>query len=297
MKPGDLAAYIFLALAWGLSFLLLLHVVSVFGWIGAVTLRCLIASLSLVLIARLTGRKLQFSAGWKAFAIVGATTVAGQLIGLSYATPLIGTAMAAILVATIPLFSMLISQLWGLERMTGQGLVGLILGFGGIILLVGFPAVPVTISFVLGCAACIAACFCAAYGSNYASRHLKGTGSWEITIGAFLAGGLMTLPLLFAVPVPVTPSLADYGYLVLLAVMMSSLTYITYFRLVSNIGATKAISVEFVVTIVAVLVGAFVLNEPLTALQLLGAVVITAGCVLVLGLIPGRKLPPAASGA
>jgi len=289
MKPGAIAAYIFLAVAWGLSFLLMLRVVETFGWVGAVTIRCFIASLMLLLIAKLTGRKLNFSAGWRAFSIVGATTVAGQLVGLSYGTPLIGTAMAAIIVATIPLFSMLISQFWGLEKMTAQGLVGLLLGAGGIILLVGFPTVPVTLSFVLGCGACLVGCICAAFGSNYASRSLKGTGSWEITIGSFLAGGFITLPLLLAVPFRAIPGPIDFFYLFTLAMVMSALTYITYFWLVSRIGATKAISVEFAVTIIAVLIGALVLHEPLSVLQLGGAVVIITGCMLVLGLFPRRK--------
>lgn len=291
MKPGEIAAYVFLASAWGLSFLLMLRVVEAFGWVGAVTIRCFIASLMLLMIAKATGRKLNFSAGWRAFAIVGATTVAGQLIGLSYGTPLIGTAMAAIIVATIPLFSMLISQLWGLEKMTVQGLTGLLLGVGGIVLLVGFPTVPVTVSFILGCSACLLGCLCAAFGSNYASRNLKGTGSWEITIGSFLAGGFITLPLLYVFPFPITPGPVDFFYLFMLAMVMSALTYITYFWLVSSIGPTKAISVEFAVTIIAVLIGALVLHEPLSMLQLGGAAVIIAGCVLVLGLFPRRKQP------
>ncbi|AVH43558.1 DMT family transporter [Agrobacterium tumefaciens] len=297
MAPRDFAAYVFLALAWGMSFLLLLHVVEAFGWIGAVTLRSLVTAVTLFLIAIAARRKLAFSASWRAFAVVGATTVAGQLIGLSYATPLVGTAMAAILVATIPLFSMLISQVWGLERLTKQGFAGLIIGFSGILLLVGFPAVPVTTGFIIGCAAALAACICAAYGSNYASRYLKGVGSWEITIGSFLTGGLMTLPLLLAVPLPRAPRLIDYGYLLVQAVVMSGLTYITYFKLVSSIGATRAISVEFAVTVVAVLVGALVLDEPLSLPQLFGAGIIILGCALVLDLMPRKKAPPTPSGA
>lgn len=297
MAPRDLAAYVFLALAWGASFLLLLQVVDAFGWIGAVTLRSLVTATTLFLIARTARRKLAFSASWQAFAIVGATTVAGQLIGLSYGTPLVGTAMAAIVVATIPLFSMLISQVWGLERLTRQGVVGLVLGFGGIVLLVGFPAVPVTTGFVIGCIACVAACICAAFGSNYASRYLKGVGSWEITIGSFMTGGIMTLPLLLAVPIPRIPAPIDYLYLLIQAIVMSGLTYITYFRLVSVIGATKAISVEFAVTVVAVLIGALVLDEPLSLPQLFGAGIIILGCALVLDLLPKKKAPPTPAGA
>ncbi|XUY28789.1 DMT family transporter [Agrobacterium sp. rho-8.1] len=292
MKPAELAAYTFLAVAWGLSFMLVLHVVAAFGWIGAVTLRCFIASFTLLIIARATKRKLNFSAGWGAFAVVGATTVAGQLIGLSYATPIIGTAMAAILVASIPLFSMLIGQLWGLEKISLQSLVGMVLGFGGIVILVGFPAVPATPAFIIGCAICLIGCICAAFGSNYASRHLRGSGAWEITIGAFLAGGIMTLPLLFVVPVPSTPRLIDFVSLFGLAIIMSALTYVTYFRLVSLIGATKTISVEFVVTVIAVIVGAVVLDEPLSQLQFIGAAIIILGCALVLGLYPKRRITP-----
>lgn len=81
MQSRDFAAYAYLSLAWGLSFLLLLHVVDAFGWIGAVTFRSLIAGLLLLVIARLMGRRLNFSAGTVPFTIVGATTVAGSWLG------------------------------------------------------------------------------------------------------------------------------------------------------------------------------------------------------------------------
>jgi drug/metabolite transporter (DMT)-like permease len=286
MKPRDTATYIFLAIAWGLSFLVVLHVVEAFGWVGAVAFRSFIAAGTLFAIAKLSGRKLDFHAGWKPFAIVGATTVAGQLIGLSYGTPLIGTAMAAICVASIPLFSMVISQLWGLERITSRGLIGLLLGVTGIVLLVGFPAVAVTPEFIMGCVAVLFSCFSAAFGSNYASRRLSTTGSWETTIGAFVFGGILTLPLIVAIPVPVMPGLVDFIYLLISACVMSALTYVLYFRLVGNVGPTKAISVEFAVTVIAVLVGAVFLKEQLSIIQFVGAAVIIAGCALVLSSRP-----------
>jgi len=286
MKPRDIAAYLFLAVVWGLSFLVLLRVVQAFGWVGAVSLRSLVAGATLIIAARLMRRRLHFTSGWRPLAVVGATTVAAQLIGLSYATPRIGTAMAAIFVTAIPLFSMLIGQAWGIEKITTRGLIGLVLGTIGLLLLVGFPSVPVTGSFVLGCAASLFASFAAAFGSNYASRHLQHTGAFEVTAGSFLFGGLMTLPLLLAVPVPALPHLIDFGYLLVLSCIMSALNYVLYFRLVASIGPTRTISVEFVVTVVAVLVGALHLHEDLSVIQILGAAVIISGCMLVLGLVP-----------
>ncbi|MBO3759666.1 DMT family transporter [Ciceribacter sp. L1K22] len=289
MQPRDITAYTFLAFAWGLSFLLLLKVVAGFGWIGAVTFRCLIAGALLYAAARLTRRRLAFESKWWHYVAVGATTVAGQLIGLSYSTPLIGTAMAAIFVATIPMFSMVIAQLWGMERITPPRVAGIGLGTLGIIMLVGFPAVPVDMTFVLGCIGMVFSTFSAAFGSNYAARFLTKASPWEVTIGSFFAGGVMTLPFLLLVPVPGTPQPIDYLYLVSLAALMSALTYVVYFWLVGRIGPTRAISVEFAVTVVAVLVGAFVLHEDLTAIQIVGAAVIIGGCAMVLGLLPLRR--------
>ena len=62
--------------------------------------------------------------------------------------------------------------------------------------------------------------------------------------------------------------------------VMSALTYVVYFGLVASIGATRAISVEFAVPVVAAAFGWAVLGERLTMAQLAGALAIAAGCAL-----------------
>ena len=289
MRPRQLVAYLSMALIWGVSFLLLLKVVRAFGWVGAITFRALIASATLLAIAVITRRRLVFG-HWRPLALVGVTTVAGQLLGMSIATPLIGTAMTAIVIGTIPLLSMVIGQVWGLERVTRPARLGLLLGFAGIVLLVGFPAVPFSGAFLGGCAVALFGAACGALGSNVASRYLRTIGSWEQTIGAVFFGGALMLPMLFVVPVPDPPAPVDFVYLASLALLCSSLAYVLYFRLVAEAGATVAISVEFVVTVIAVGIGAVALGEHLSVVQLVGGVVIIAGCALVVGLVPRRRL-------
>jgi drug/metabolite transporter (DMT)-like permease len=286
VRRRDVTDYAVLSAVWGISFAALLKAVQAFGWAGAVTFRCLLAGILLLAIAAITRRRLDFSVGWWPFAVVGATTVAGQLVGMSFAIPRIGSAMSAIIVGTIPLFSMVIGWLWGLERVSAAGGLGLALGLGGIVLLVGFPAVPFTGSFLIGCAGSLVAAVSAAFGSNYARGRLREVPSWEVTAGSFLFGGVLTLPLLVVVPVPAVPRLVDYGYLLVLGGLVSALAYVLYFRLVADLGATRAISVEFVVTAIAVIIGSVLLHERLSGWQLLGAAVIVAGCALVLGLVP-----------
>jgi drug/metabolite transporter (DMT)-like permease len=279
---NQLGTYGILSLIWGFSFLLLVKAIEGFGWVGAVTFRSFIASALLLIVATGMRRKLTWNAPWFKFAVVGSTTVAGQLIGMTYATPHIGTAMAAIFVGAIPLFSMVIGTLWGHESMSRRGVVGLVMGIVGIVMLVGFPAVAISPEFLLGSAGSMFGSLSAAIGSNYARRELQDVGSWEQTIGAFFFGGLVSLPLILVVPVPGVPDVVDFVYLIALAGLVSSVAYALYFRLVSEIGATKAISVEFIVTVIAVIVGAVVLKEQLSLIQLIGGAVIITGCVLVL---------------
>jgi drug/metabolite transporter (DMT)-like permease len=94
---------------------------------------------------------------------------------------------------------------------------------------------------------------------------------------------------MFIVPIVKTPTFAAFGWLFLLAATASSLAYILYFRLVAEIGATKALTTEFMVPVVAVFVGAVFLSEKVTATDLIGAAAILLGSSLVLGLLPLQR--------
>lgn len=284
MKLNAPSEFSILALIWGGSFLLVLRVVAAFDWVGAVSIRALIASLSLYLIAKISRRKLDFSVGVLPFLISGVTTVAVQLIGLSFAIPRIGTAMTAILVGAIPLYSAIIGRSLRIEKLTRKGYFGLALGFLGIILLVGFPKGSASKEYLLGIIVAIIGCISAAFGSNYSKLKMSSVGAWEQVIGAFFFGGMITLPLLLLVPLHRTPSMGDWLNIVGLAVACSSLCYLIYFKLVAEIGATRAISVEFLVTVVAVLIGALYLHENISLVQVIGGAFVITGCTLILSI-------------
>ncbi len=284
MKLNAPSEFSILALLWGGSFLLVLRVVAAFDWVGAVSIRALIASLSLYLLAKISGRKLDFSVGVIPFLISGVTTVAVQLIGLSFAIPRIGTAMTAILVGAIPLYSAIIGRSLRIEKLTRRGYFGLVLGFLGIILLVGFPKGSTSKEYLVGIIVAIIGCISAAFGSNYSRMKMTLVGAWEQVIGAFFFGGLLTLPLLFFVPFHRTPSVGDWLNLIGLAVACSSLCYVIYFKLVAQIGATRAISVEFLVTVVAVLIGALYLHENISLVQVIGGALVITGCTFILAI-------------
>ena len=203
--------------------------------------------------------------------------------------PRIGTALTAILVGAIPLFSSVIGRLMKIEQIDRKGFYGLILGFIGIVFLVGFPSGQFSDQFFLGFSVCVIGCISAAYGSNYSKLKMSAAGIWEQVIGAFFFGGLFTSPILLFVPIKTGLNSTDWINMVLLAVFCSAFCYVIYFSLVAKIGATRSISVEFLVTVVAVLVGAFYLNEAISLIQLFGALLVIIGSVLILDLLSPAK--------
>jgi drug/metabolite transporter (DMT)-like permease len=158
--------------------------------------------------------------------------------------------------------------------------------------LVGFPKGSTSKEYLLGILVAIIGCISAAYGSNYTKMKMTSVGAWEQVIGAFFFGGILTAPLLIFVPFQRTPTVGDWFNITALAVMCSSLCYAIYFKLVAEIGATRAISVEFLVTVVAVLIGALYLHESISLIQVLGGTLVIVGCILILDLFGiGKRLP------
>lgn len=287
MTRRQLATYLAIAMIWGFTWIFILKVVQAFGG-GGIALRAIIGAAALYVGAKVTKRELHFGP-FIPLAIVGATTVAGQLLGFNLATPMVGTAVTAILASAIPMFSMVIGHIWKIEKISSAGYVGLVLGMFGVVLIVGFPSMPINGTFIFGSTICILGAIAAAFGSNYTHKHLQGIGYWEQTIGSFFLGGLMMLPFFITDPPKSAPRLIDFFYLAVLSVVSTGIAYIMYFKLVSEIGATSVLTVEFLVTFIAVLVGAGLLGESLSLIQIFGGVAIMVGCALVLNLIPMKK--------
>jgi drug/metabolite transporter (DMT)-like permease len=77
--------------------------------------------------------------------------------------------------------------------------------------------------------------------------------------------------------------------LIAVAATGSALAYILYFKLVAEVGASTALSTEFLVPVVAVILGYFLFSEKLTVNQIFGSIIIMIGCALVMELNPFSK--------
>lgn len=281
MAAADYLRLVVLAAIWGGSFIFQRVAAPVLGAAVVAEGRLLIAGLVLALWFRLIGFDPQWRRHARQYLAIGLVNMALPSLLYAFAMMHIPAALAAILNATSPMFGALFAALFLGERLTARKGLGCAAGACGVALIAqpgGFAATPM---FAAAIAACLAACLCYGYTGVVVARHAAQTPSRGIAVGSQLAGAAMLLPLLPFSPPPAEPTAFALSNLVALALLGNTLGMVLYFRLITDTGATRALTVTYLMPLFAVLWGMLFLGESLPAAALAGGVLILAGTVLV----------------
>jgi drug/metabolite transporter (DMT)-like permease len=293
MQRRDVAELFALAALWGAAFLFMRLGALDFGPAPLVFLRVAGAALLLLPLMAWRGEAPALRRHWRAIAVVGLVNTALPF-GLYMVAALVLTAgLSAIFNATAPLWAALIAWWWLADRPTAPRLLGLAIGFAGVLGL-GWHNASLRpgehgVSAALGIACCIAATACYGIGANYTKRHLGGVPSMAIAAGSQGAAAVLSLvPALWWWPAR-NPGAAAWAGAAVLAFACTGLAYLLYFRLIARAGPANAIAVTFLIPGFAVLWGALFLGEALTPAMLLGCAVILLGTALATGLVGPKK--------
>ena len=281
MQTADYLRLVFLAAIWGGSFIFQRVASPVLGAALVAEGRLLIAGLVLALWFRLSGFDPQWRRHGRQYIAIGLVNMALPSLLFAFALMHIPAALAAILNATSPMFGALFAALFLGERLTARKALGCAAGAGGVALIAqpgGFATTPM---FAAAVAACLAACVCYGYTGVVIRKYAAQTPSRGIALGSQLAGAMMLLPLLPFSPPPAEPTVFALSNLLALALLGNALGMVLYFRLIADTGATRALTVTYLMPLFAVLWGMLFLGESLPASALAGGVLILAGTVLV----------------
>ena len=290
MRARDAIELVALAALWGASFLFMRIAVPAFGPVALVFLRLAGAALLLVPLLAARGELASLRRHWRAIAVVGVLNSALPFLCFAYAALSITAGLSAILNSATPLFAAVVAWLWLGDRMTPLRIVGLAVGFAGV-LWIGWDSADFKPG---GSASAIAACLVAtlsyAVAPSLAKRYLAGAPPL-----AAAAGSQLTAALLLALPAvhwwpAVAPSAHDWIVAALLAVFGTGVGYILYFRLIANAGPTNAVAVTYLIPLFAVLWGAIFLGERPTLAIVVGCAVIFLGTALATGGLAPRAL-------
>ena len=287
MKISDVAELLLLAALWGGSFLFMRIASPVLGPVWLIEFRVLLAGLALLpLLARLELLR-EMRRHWIPLFIVGCINSAMPFLLLAFASLSLPAGFTSILNATTPLFGLVVAFVWLKEKLTISRAVGFALGFVGVIILVGWKTFAATPSFFPAVGAGLLAALMYAIAAPYAKQQLAGVPSLVMTAGSQLSAAIFLLPAIpFTVPKTMPTPIIILAVLAL-AMLSTALAYMLYFRLIGNVGSTKALTVTYLIPIFAIVWGAIALGEPITVSMMLGCGLILLGTAMANNLLAG----------
>ena len=291
MKPRDLLDLTLLAALWGGSFLFMRYAVPDFGVVPLIWLRVALASiclLPLLLLKRQFGA-LRRQAG--ALTIMSLFNSGLPFLLIAWATLSITAGLASIMNAMTPVFTALIGALWLGDRLDGRRSLGLLLGLASVALLAADKADFRPGGSGWAIVAMLLATACYGFAANHTRRYLQGVPALVNATGTQLVSALVLLPpALWSWPERM-PGLGPWLAALVLGVACSALAYVLFFRLIARVGASRAVTVTFLVPVFGTLWGALFLGEPVTVSMLAGGAVVLLGTGLATGVIGGRPGP------
>ncbi|MDP5130447.1 MAG: DMT family transporter [Paraglaciecola sp.] len=275
---------VFLAAIWGASFLFMRTTSAEFGPVLLITLRTGIAALVLLPVLLAKRQLNTVVKNWRIISVIGLTNTAIPFCLFSYSTLYLGAGYASVLNATAPMFGALIAFYWLKDRLLRIAVVGLVIGFVGVVVLSLSRQHSGTATAWLPILAALAATSLYGLAACVAKRYLQGVNALAITTGSQVVAAITLAPLsLFFWPDEM-PSSDSWWQVVALGVLCTALAYILYFRLIANIGSAKAITVAYLVPVFGVLWGIIFLAERLNLGMWIGASLILLGVALTSGL-------------
>ena len=295
MKWKNLLLLIFLAALWGPSFLFIKVAVAEIPPLTLVLGRVGIAAVLLYLILRLqNGRLPAIGPVWKHLAFVALIHNAIPFVLFSWGEQYIDSALASILNGTVPLFTIILAHfLVADDRLTPTKVIGVLIGFVGMIILVA-PSFSGGIQGATGGILAITlASFLYGIALVYGRNHLRGLKPMVAPTGQMLLATLYLLPVALIVERPFSlppPSLQAILAMLALAVFGSAIALSVYYKLLERADASYVSMTTYVIPVFGVILGVLVLDEQLTWPMIIGCGFIIFGVMIVNGLFNGVRL-------
>ena len=289
MKSKHWIVFITLGLIWSSSFLWIKIGVQEIGPMALVAFRMLFGALTAAGIA--IYQKVEWPRDWKTwgiYAILGPASLAIPIFFISWGEQTIDSAVASILNATVPLFTIVIAHFWlHDDKMTIPKVLGLLIGFAGVVLLFSEDLLASKHLNVIGQLAVVLASLFYAWSAVFARKyteHIKGVirGALPlITAGLFIwiIGPVTEKPFLFP-SLPLTWVAALW-----LGILGSGFAMIMFYYLLHEIGPTRTTLVTYIFPVGGVILGVLFLHEQLSW-QLLAGTALIFGSLFVVNYKP-----------
>jgi drug/metabolite transporter (DMT)-like permease len=294
MNGGEWLALLSLSVLWGGSFFFAAVLIKTLPPFTIVFLRVGLAAVILnVLVIALGMRMPGTRTAWVAFSGMGLLNNAVPFCLIVWGQSHIASGLAAILNATTPISTVVVAHLLtDDERMTGNRLLGVVIGFFGVVILIGPDSLRGLGVNVLAQVAILTAAVFYAFAGVYGRRFkIMGIAPLLTATGQVTASAVMLFPIAMLVDKPWTmamPGSPAWAAIIGSATLSTALGYVLYFRILSTAGATNLLLVTFLIPVSAILMGTFALGEQLDVGHFAGLALIGAGLAAIDGRLLGQ---------
>lgn len=282
MKSANLLRLIALAAIWGASFLFFRMAVPSIGVAWFAEFRVAIAAVAMLGYVLASGSRLDVRRHWRAYLVMGVLNAAVPWTLYAYAGLHLGAGTMSILNATTPFFAAICGALWLSERFTVRKLAGLALGVAGVAMVVGLGPIALTRGVVLGSAACIAATLCYALSTTWLKKYDSNVSTIALSTATLVVASIAIAPFLGTVPPAEAFSTQVVVAVLGVSLLCSALGFLIYFRLIADLGPTRASTVTFLIPVFGVLWGAIFLAEQVGTGTVAGGLVVLLATALVI---------------
>lgn len=289
MAIRDLTYLILLGLLWGMSFLFVRIAAPEFGAIALIEIRVVIATLVLTPFIIFRRQLPEVKRHWRPIFVMGILHYALPFTLLAYSMLTLTAGYAAIINASSPLFATAVAWVWLGQRPEAGRVLGLVVGMLGVILLVSEKLVSDG-STAAAIAAAVLASSCYGAAAVMAKKQLAGVSPMAVTAGSMIASSIVLLPLTIWFWPAVTPSSSAWSTVFFLGVVCTAIAFVFYYRLIANVGPTRAISVTLLIPLFAVVLGALFINEAVSATMVGGGIIVLLGTAMAVGIVDVKAL-------
>jgi drug/metabolite transporter (DMT)-like permease len=211
--------------------------------------------------------------------VLGVINAAVPFTLIAWGEERVDSGTAAVANSSVPIFVALLAYLFvPHERSTGLRLVGIVLGLAGVAVLAGVGPAGGR-GGAVGTGAIVLASVSYAAANLYAGRRIAAGGP-VLAATSMTVALVLLLPLALATLPAHVPGWKALGSAVALGLLGTAFAQLIAYRLIRLYGSARAVLANYLLPAFALLYGAVILSEPVTAQKLAGLVLITGGVAL-----------------
>jgi drug/metabolite transporter (DMT)-like permease len=268
-------------ISWGSTYLVIRIAIEELPPLFMMGIRFFLVGIGLYVFLRMRGAPVPNAVQWRNATAIGALLFLGGSGGVAYAEQWVPSGLAALVIATTPLWTVLFAGIWS-EWPTRHEWAGLLLGLVGIILLNfegDLQASP------LGAAALLVAAASWAFGSAWSRQLSLPKGQMTGAVQMITGGAIVLLAsLAMGERIETIPSWKSIGAVIYLAIFGSLVGFSAYMYLLNRVRPALATSYAYVNPVFAVALGVWLAGEKISVIGITAMLVIVAGVVLVAGI-------------